>query len=299
MSEQTTGVPGGEGLGEHHAERLAARATARTRTSASRSACALALVGRPCPARCTPRPSTSTGADLLLARRRRRSARQSTCSRSASKARSSTGRPLRSTAWPTKTRRSGSPGRARRSAQRVELDAVGDHAVARRRRSAGPSTPRPRRPRCARAGGASAAARRRGCRCCSSGRWSSTCGTCRPAARRRAHRVPARVGHDRLVQVHDVVAANAELAAQRGDAVGRDREVRHRAVGRECRPCARAGSAGRAQDGAAAAAPRCRRALSRSSGSKGRERAPRDPPPGTARRGPRCGAVTPPGYVHE
>ena len=56
-----------------------------------------------------------------------------TSPRSASKARSSTGRPLRSTAWPTKAIRSGSPGARRRGAGSAAVghdDAVGDDPVA-------------------------------------------------------------------------------------------------------------------------------------------------------------------------
>ena len=55
-----------------------------------------------------------------------------TWSRSASKARSRTGSPLRSTAWPTKARRSGAPGGRGASAGQLgrHVDAVGDDPVA-------------------------------------------------------------------------------------------------------------------------------------------------------------------------
>ena len=49
----------------------------------------------------------------------------------------------------------------------------------------------------------------------------------------RAERVPRDHRHDRLVDVGHVVAARAQLAAQRGDGVRRHREVGDRSVGRE------------------------------------------------------------------
>ena len=74
------------------------------------------------------------------------------CSRRASKARSSTGRPLRSTAWPTNAISSGSPGARRRGAGAPPRAASRRWARSgtRRRRSAARSTPPPRTPRSAR-----------------------------------------------------------------------------------------------------------------------------------------------------
>ena len=92
---------GGERLREDHAEALAAQ---RRRAEHVGAAQRLAASRRrtPCPARSTPRASSSSGSTSSVPAPTSVSS-AGTCSRSASKARSRTGRPLRSTAWPTKS----------------------------------------------------------------------------------------------------------------------------------------------------------------------------------------------------
>ena len=167
-----------------------------------------------------------------------------TCSRSASKARSSTGSPLRSTAWPMKATRSGrsgpiARGRARRRGRLGDVDAVGDHPV-------GPAEEAPARPR-----------RRLRDRDphvqsvqppprAEEVRQAVGEDVLRVAVERRDERrvdghqrVPAGDRGDRLVQVHDVVAA-LELAAQRDDRRDAVGDVGDRPVGREAdRPAER------------------------------------------------------------
>ena len=108
MSEATTGVPAANASvstipkdsppseGAH--SRSAARSARSFTTSSTR------------PSAVMPSPSTSSGASSFSVEPITTSS-AGTSRRSASKARSSTGRPLRSTAWPTNAIRSGSPGR--------------------------------------------------------------------------------------------------------------------------------------------------------------------------------------------
>ena len=107
MSEATTGVP-------------AAKASVSTipndspPSDGAHSTCARVSAARfssssTRPSAVTPRGSASSG-DRASASTPITVSRAGTCSRSASKARSSTGRPLRSTAWPTNAISSGSPG---------------------------------------------------------------------------------------------------------------------------------------------------------------------------------------------
>jgi hypothetical protein len=106
MSEATTGVPAANASVSTIPKDSPPRDGAQSR-SASRSARRLRSSDT-LPSACTPvsssssPPSSSRVAPTI-------SSRTGRCSRSASNARSSTGRPLRSTAWPTNTRRSGSP----------------------------------------------------------------------------------------------------------------------------------------------------------------------------------------------
>ena len=157
------------------------------------------------------------------------------CSRSASNARSSTGSPLRSTAWPMNAIRSGSPRGPRRTHGQHgrDVDAVGDHAIgaaeeapARPRRGFGhgdphvqPVQPPPRAHRVRDVVGDDVL----------------RVAVKRPDERRVdvRQRVPAGDRRDRLVQMDDVEAAAAQLTAQvdhRRRAVG---HVRDGAVGRE------------------------------------------------------------------
>ena len=235
MSEATTGVPAAK-ASVSTMPKLSPPSDGAHRTSASASTASFSSsLHLPCATTSRgssmsgARPSSSTPTTCSVA---------GMCSRSASKARSRTGRPLRSTAWPMKAIRSGSSGVAgcararRRRRRRRHVDPVGDDPV----RPAEEAPPGP-------GGGlrdgdphvqaVQPPARAEEVR--------QVVGedVLRVAVERRDERrvdghqrVPAGDRRDRLVQVHDVVAA-LELAAQRDD--GRDAvgDVRDRAVGRE------------------------------------------------------------------
>ena len=183
--------------------------------------------------------------------------RAGTCSTSASKARSRTGRPLRSSARPTNSSRSSSPpapstGSLRREA---DVDAVGDDlVVAAVPAAAGPlgglGDGDPGAELVELAAGAEPdrdllgqELRRVGVEGADDGRAAEAAG------------VPAEDRRGRLLDVDDVEAAVAKLAAQLAIASGKTDEVRDRAVGAEAdraaerrqvvghRPDARSGSA--------------------------------------------------------
>ena len=106
--------PGRERLGQHHAERLAAeRGRAEHVRAGERGALLVVVDAAERGARRAGRPAAGPAPPP---RPRSPTARAGCCSRSASKARSSTGSPLRSTAWPTNAISSGSPGARRRGA---------------------------------------------------------------------------------------------------------------------------------------------------------------------------------------
>ena len=158
------------------------------------------------------------------------------CSRSASKARSSTGSPLRSTAWPTKTssqrltreRVAASP-----AGPGLDVHAVGDDAVA----AAVEAPPGPGGRLGHRDPHAQAVQPPPGA--------GDVAGVVRQPVGRVAveraderdvgghERVPADDRGVRLVEVHHVVAADRERRAQARDRGRRHRQVRHRAVRRE------------------------------------------------------------------
>ena len=123
------GRAGRERLGQHHPERLAAqrrRAEDVARASAARFSASSTRPERGHAARVVEQRREVPAPAPITVRR------AGTCSRSASNARSSTGRPLRLTAWPTNAISSGSPGarRARRGrAPGGQHDAVGHDPV--------------------------------------------------------------------------------------------------------------------------------------------------------------------------
>ena len=189
--------------------------------------------------------------------------------RSASKARSSTGRPLRSSARPTKSdlgaRRCG---RAPSGPRRGQVHAVRDDPVAaavvalrRPARRLGHGDAR------AQLGVEAAGADEVGGEPVHEPGWSSRCGRWRPPARCAASvAYQLRYGRVRLVHVDDVVAAVAQLAAEQADRLrGRSRGSTRRrsSAGRACGP---AGSRSRA--GAVAAGAR-RGGVTRASRSSG------------------------------
>ena len=110
MSDATTGVPAAN-ASVSTMPNDSPPSDGATRRSASRSAWRLrsseTLPRAWTPLSSSSTPSTSSGVAPTI------SSWTGRCSRSASKARSSTGSPLRSTAWPTKTSFSGSPGSGR------------------------------------------------------------------------------------------------------------------------------------------------------------------------------------------
>ncbi len=113
-----------------------------------------------------------------------------------------------------------------------------------------------------------------------------------------AQRIPAEQRHDRLVDVHDVIAALAQLAAQGRDRARRVRQVRDGAVEgqadvrpSETKPAGTARCCGRA--------PRCRRRERVSSGSCGASTRASCPPAASSDASASMWRVTPPGYVHE
>ena len=149
MSDATTGVPAANASvstmpndsppsdgAPARRRRAAPRAWRRRRRGRARSRRRRRPAAARSPRRSTPTIVSSAG----------------TAPRSASKARSSTGRPLRSTAWPTNDDPQRLAGLAR-GAARARRPRAARRRWARpgsgRRRSAGPSRRRPRRPRCA------------------------------------------------------------------------------------------------------------------------------------------------------
>ena len=121
---------GRERLGQHHAEALARRATAR-RARRPRGGGARAPRRRPGPRR---RSATRSRDRQRSAARRRGSApitvsRAGTCSTSPSNACSRTGSPLRSSGLPTNSSLSSSERGFGSDGRRVDVDAVGDDAV--------------------------------------------------------------------------------------------------------------------------------------------------------------------------
>ena len=102
---------GGQTLGEDHAKALTPQRRRAQHVGASQLGAACGA-RRPCPARGMPRSSSvmcaTSSADAPTS-----VSVAGTCSRSASNARSSTGRPLRSTAWPMNRMRSGATPRRR------------------------------------------------------------------------------------------------------------------------------------------------------------------------------------------
>ena len=213
--------------------------------------------------------------------------------RSASKARSSTGRPLRSTAWPTNTIRSGSFGRAHRRGGHAALrqrDAVRhDPVVAAVEAPAGPGGGLGDREAQVEVVELAARAEQRG----DLVRRDRLRVAVEGADERRVdagERVPADDRGDRLVQVHDVGVEGAQLAAQRRDrgaASGRGSRQRRSTASRSCRRAAPANRRLRAAAGAR------RGAGTRPCGCRGRTartRARRGRSPAAPPRAPRCGA---------
>ena len=124
-----------------------------------------------------------------------------------------------------------------------------------------------------------------------------------PDERRAASRSSASQlisGHDRLVDVDDVVAAaRAAPRAEPQDRQRRDRDVGDRAVGGQAdRAPERRRRSPRAR-AAAGQTPRCRRALRRSCGSDGVRIRTSCPSRSSSPPSASMWRVTPPGYVHE
>ena len=292
MSEAITGVP-------------AAKASVRTMPKLSppsegahsTSASARARRLRSSPARprvSTPRGSTSSGASSAsvaptICRR------AGTCSRSASKARSSTARPLRSTACPTKTIRSSDIGRRRGGRQRQHLDAVGDHAVvAAVEAPAGPGRGLgdgdPHAQAVEQAPGAEQVGDVVGdavLRVAVEGADQRRAG--------RGQRVPAQRRRHRLVQVDHVEAARPQLVAHGGDGVRGDRQVGDRPVGRRSPPCGPARSGSRAPGAPAARRRGADQRARRSAGSWGASTRTSWPSASSCSASPSMWLVTPPG----